>query len=273
MLPEGFCWLETVEPRIVVSLRWVMEIAPCYLHRPCTVFPPVRRLSTESGCQSGRQARRSAIVFAVCTLHCTALHCRSVVHLFGVGTMSPHASASRICHVVWHLGALPHGAPFPFLVSYATCHNFVGAPIDGYRGNRGIVTVACARALAVAQSLLAAHGLGLVLYDGYRPAKAVLHFQRFAAAAEAAEATKAGDVEGDAGRAGTVPTAGSCVETGGLVAGCDGAAAGPPLVMRPLYFPRTDPKDFFRLGCVACDSWVCTVGMGHGHGVGQPWWR
>jgi D-alanyl-D-alanine dipeptidase len=63
---------------------------------------------------------------------------------------------------------------------YATADNFVGRPIDGYRGARCILTSRAAEALAAVQRDLAERGLGIKLFDCYRPRRAVAHFMRWA---------------------------------------------------------------------------------------------
>lgn len=64
---------------------------------------------------------------------------------------------------------------------YATAHNFVGKVVDGYHGKRAILTQPAAQALARLQEELQAYGLGLKIYDAYRPQQAVDHFVRWAA--------------------------------------------------------------------------------------------
>ncbi|MDX1998837.1 MAG: M15 family metallopeptidase [Thermoanaerobaculia bacterium] len=64
-------------------------------------------------------------------------------------------------------------------VRYAGTENFLGRPVDGYQRPRVILTVPAARALARAQAALAPFGLGLLVYDGYRPQRAVDHFVRW----------------------------------------------------------------------------------------------
>lgn len=59
-------------------------------------------------------------------------------------------------------------------------HNFVGARIDGYEAPRCILTKTAAAALAGVQADLQPMGLGLKVYDCYRPQRAVAHFQRWA---------------------------------------------------------------------------------------------
>ena len=64
---------------------------------------------------------------------------------------------------------------------YAGAHNFVGRRIDGYEAPVCILTREAAEALARVQGDLAARGLGLKVYDCYRPRRAVAHFGRWAA--------------------------------------------------------------------------------------------
>jgi D-alanyl-D-alanine dipeptidase len=63
---------------------------------------------------------------------------------------------------------------------YYGADNFVGGRIDGYEGPRCLLTRAAAQALARVQQDLAARGLGLKVFDCYRPAQAVRHFVRWA---------------------------------------------------------------------------------------------
>ncbi|GAB7081674.1 M15 family metallopeptidase [Megalodesulfovibrio paquesii] len=58
--------------------------------------------------------------------------------------------------------------------------NFVGARVDGYNAPTVILTRQAAEALHRVQVQLQAFGLGLLVFDGYRPQRAVDHFQRWA---------------------------------------------------------------------------------------------
>jgi zinc D-Ala-D-Ala dipeptidase len=58
--------------------------------------------------------------------------------------------------------------------------NFVGERIDGYEGARCVLSAPAASALAAVQHDLAARGLGLKVFDCYRPQRAVAHFVRWA---------------------------------------------------------------------------------------------
>lgn len=63
---------------------------------------------------------------------------------------------------------------------YATWDNFTGKPVDGYPVNRIIGTRALCAALSMAREKAAALGFGLLLWDGYRPQRAVDCFLRWA---------------------------------------------------------------------------------------------
>lgn len=57
---------------------------------------------------------------------------------------------------------------------YATSNNFTGAPLPGYYANRAYLRREAATALARVQSDLRPRGLGLKVFDGYRPVRATL---------------------------------------------------------------------------------------------------
>ena len=57
---------------------------------------------------------------------------------------------------------------------YAGSFNFVGRPIDGYEAPVCILTRQAAEALAEVQAELKDYGLGLKVFDCYRPVRAVL---------------------------------------------------------------------------------------------------
>lgn len=62
---------------------------------------------------------------------------------------------------------------------YATWDNFTGKPVDGYLANRIVGTRELCTALARARDEAASHGFGLLLWDGYRPQRAVDCFLRW----------------------------------------------------------------------------------------------
>jgi zinc D-Ala-D-Ala dipeptidase len=57
---------------------------------------------------------------------------------------------------------------------YATPGNFTGAVLPGYEANRALLRREAATALARVQARLRPAGLGLRIYDGYRPVRATL---------------------------------------------------------------------------------------------------
>ena len=62
---------------------------------------------------------------------------------------------------------------------YATWDNFTGKPVDGYLANRVVGTKALCAALQNVQEEAASLGFGLLLWDGYRPQRAVDCFLRW----------------------------------------------------------------------------------------------
>lgn len=61
-------------------------------------------------------------------------------------------------------------------IRYAGSHNFVGRPIRGYRAAECILSKPAADALATVQKLLAEKKLSLIVWDCYRPKRAVDDF-------------------------------------------------------------------------------------------------
>lgn len=57
---------------------------------------------------------------------------------------------------------------------YATSNNFTGAPLPGYHGNKAYLRKEAVEALGRVQRRLASGGMGLKVFDGYRPVKATL---------------------------------------------------------------------------------------------------
>lgn len=62
---------------------------------------------------------------------------------------------------------------------YATWDNFTGKPVDGYLANRVVGTRALCAALEHAREKAQSLGFGLLLWDGYRPQRAVDCFLRW----------------------------------------------------------------------------------------------
>eukprot|EP01033_Poteriospumella_lacustris_P002799 gene2799-2033_t len=59
---------------------------------------------------------------------------------------------------------------------YSTEENFMGTVVHGYGGRRAILTKEAAEALAAVEAAVAQDGYRLLIYDTYRPQKAVDHF-------------------------------------------------------------------------------------------------
>jgi D-alanyl-D-alanine dipeptidase len=68
-----------------------------------------------------------------------------------------------------------------FDVRYHGTDNFVGARVDGYEAARCFLTRPACAALADVARAVEREGLSLLIYDCYRPARAVAHFARWAA--------------------------------------------------------------------------------------------
>lgn len=64
-------------------------------------------------------------------------------------------------------------------MKYATNDNFIGDRIDGYLMPVAILTKEAAEALRNVQKEVLTRGYSLVVYDAYRPSKAVQHFVRW----------------------------------------------------------------------------------------------
>src|ERR1700686_5636990 len=65
-------------------------------------------------------------------------------------------------------------------IRYAGSHNFVGRPIRGYLAAECILSVSAANPLEIVQRKLAEKKLSLIVWDCYRPKRAVEDFLRWA---------------------------------------------------------------------------------------------
>jgi len=65
-------------------------------------------------------------------------------------------------------------------IRYAGSHNFVGCPVDGYFAPRGVLRTEAVEALKKAAEAFEKQELYLLIYDAYRPQRAVDHFVRWA---------------------------------------------------------------------------------------------
>ena len=64
-------------------------------------------------------------------------------------------------------------------IRYAGSHNFIGRPVDGYAAARSVCTRECALALKNAAAQFERDGYAPLIYDAYRPQRAVDHFVRW----------------------------------------------------------------------------------------------
>ena len=92
-------------------------------------------------------------------------------------------SPAPLAHAQVPAGFVDAAALVPGLIvemRYFGDNNFVGERIDGYEAARCLLTARAANALAAVERQLAARGLGLKVFDCYRPTRAVAHFIRWA---------------------------------------------------------------------------------------------
>ena len=64
-------------------------------------------------------------------------------------------------------------------IRYAGCQNFTGKKVNGYKSNVAILTKSAADQLALVQKDLESRKLGLLVFDAYRPKRAVDSFLRW----------------------------------------------------------------------------------------------
>lgn len=64
---------------------------------------------------------------------------------------------------------------------YSGHHNFLGRPVAGYEGARPVLSTSASEALVRVQNALKPFGLGLLVFDAYRPQRAVDDFVKWAA--------------------------------------------------------------------------------------------
>lgn len=69
-------------------------------------------------------------------------------------------------------------------LKYAGHDNFVGRPISGYEGQRPLLRRDAAQALARAAEALRRRGYGLLVWDAYRPSRALLDFRAWSRTAD-----------------------------------------------------------------------------------------
>ena len=92
--------------------------------------------------------------------------------------LATHAAQAQVPPGFVDAGAVVDGLVVD--MRYFGDKNFVGERIDGYERARCVLSAPAASALAAVQRDLAARGLGLKVFDCYRPQRAVAHFVRWA---------------------------------------------------------------------------------------------
>jgi zinc D-Ala-D-Ala dipeptidase len=92
--------------------------------------------------------------------------------------LATHAAQAQVPPGFVDAGAVVDGLVVD--MRYFGDKNFVGERIDGYERARCVLSAPAASALVTVQRDLAARGLGLKVFDCYRPQRAVAHFVRWA---------------------------------------------------------------------------------------------
>lgn len=104
---------------------------------------------------------------------------RSLIGLL-LGLVASTAMADPLPDGFVRLSALAPGIAQD--MRYARPFNFTGAVVPGYEAAECILTRQTAQALIAVEARLAADGFGLIVYDCYRPVRAVTHFADWAEA-------------------------------------------------------------------------------------------
>ena len=121
------------------------------------------------------------------------VHMRSLTALIGLvlmlSTVTARAGADDLPDGFVHADDIVPGLVTD--LRYAGDDNFVGHAVDGYEAARVILTAQAAEALKAVEADLRPFGLGLKIFDAYRPTQAVAHFVRWAALPDDAGAKRA----------------------------------------------------------------------------------
>jgi D-alanyl-D-alanine dipeptidase len=125
-----------------------------------------------------RGARFAGLLFAAvmcgaCTASAPVRPPRTVAASVQVSTATDAAAAGMV-------DVLTHAPTLRVDMRYAGSDNFVGTPVRGYEAPRCYLLTPVAQALARVQAALRAQGMSLVVYDCYRPVRAVRHFVAWA---------------------------------------------------------------------------------------------
>ncbi|MBI1338884.1 peptidase M15 [bacterium] len=103
--------------------------------------------------------------------------------LLGAAACAPGAVSSGVASATTAAPLVDAAVAAPGLVldiRYAGSNNFVGRPITGYNAPKCLLTKEAASALAAVQADLKPSGLGLKVFDCYRPRRAVADFAAWA---------------------------------------------------------------------------------------------
>lgn len=97
-----------------------------------------------------------------------------------LGLFSPFVYSQGAHLPVGFVDLKEHIPSISFDLRYYSTNNFVGDTIAGYRANRVLISKKAAEQLKKVQRELNENGLGLLIYDAYRPQMAVDHFVAWA---------------------------------------------------------------------------------------------
>ena len=117
-----------------------------------------------------------ALLTQCSTTESTAAPAKSVAKSPAVEIVKDGYLPSNFCYLD-EVAGLPDNVRVD--IKYNTTDNFVGERIDGYEGTRAILRKDTAQAVKKVAVLLKKKGLGLVIWDAYRPARAMAHFRRW----------------------------------------------------------------------------------------------
>lgn len=183
-------WLrsETYDARdfdvvLAADVVWVEELIPAFVAALSAVA--CRRGSRQPLVLIGHQTRTKRsddMLFSLLTK--ASLEVRRMPQ----ETLHDQFSTTNIA--IYECRAMPLPQGFCFLdgktgirtwLRYATKENFVGCVVDGYTPDQhmAVITIAAAEALERVQEAVSCDGYDLVVYDAYRPQRAVDHFLRW----------------------------------------------------------------------------------------------
>lgn len=119
------------------------------------------------GRRAGAHRRRAGLAVACLLLAARGAGAQQAP---GTGGEPPIASDAAADSLLLEVTTLAPGVRVE--LRYATRNNFTGAVLPGYEGNRAYLRREAAQALARVEQRLETEGLGLKIWDGYRPVRA-----------------------------------------------------------------------------------------------------